>query len=795
MRSIRFVALTLVAAMALVSCKGNPEVAKKRYVESGDKYFNKGRFKEAAIQYRNAVQLDGKYGLAYYKLAVTALKQTPPDFSQAVRSLRRAEDLLNPDQPEYWEAEVKLTEIYLAQVSYKYDKQYMDEAGRHCEDLLKRDPNSFDGHRLMGDWDLVSATHEFDVKNAEKGQEDQDLALAEYRKADSIKPGDPGVSMSIANVLSRKKETIPAAEQIYRKVIDQKKDFLPAYDGLYRVLWQQNRRADAEQLLKAGYQNNPKAFGFLITLARQYLVEQRREDMVKVLDQLKSKAGEYPAAYRDVGDFYLRANDPESAVKEYQEGMSKDAKNKSTYQKRIVEIRIGQGKTLEAKAVNDEILKANPNDNDALGLKATLLLDKGEITQALADLQQVVTHAPDNAVAHFQLGRAYAAHLETEQARQQFQKAIELRSDFIQAHVALAELQLDPRRPDYDAAIRSAQEILKIDQNSGPAKLIEAAALMGQKKFGEAPQELETLLKAYPSSPDVLLQIGMLNLYEKKFKDAEDAFRRSYQVNPANLRGLIGVVNTYLAQHKVDQAIQELRVESAKNPARADLHQVIGEVCVNAGRFDMAIAEYQTVLASTAKGSASQGEAYFLIGDAQRRKGDLNAAIVSLQAARQTLPDNELVLSALALTLENAGRWPEAKQVYQAVTRVYPNDYIALNNLAFGMAEHPENSGDLDQALSMAQRARQLLPTPVPEIYDTLGWIYLKKNLPDNALEIFRDLVAKNPHQSTYRFHLGMALAMKGDKVRALQELKKALEDSANEQEKKDIKERIAKLG
>ena len=95
----------------------------------------------------------------------------------------------------------------------------------------------------------------------------------------------------------------------------------------------------------------------------------------------------------------------------------------------------------------------------------------------------------------------------------------------------------------------------------------------------------------------------------------------------------------------------------------------------------------------------------------------------------------------------------------------------------------------------MAQRARQLLTTPMPEVSDTLGWIYLKKNLPDNALEIFRDLVAKQPHIATYRLHLGMALAMKGDKVRALQELKKALEDSANEQEKKDIKERIAKLG
>ena len=155
---------------------------------------------------------------------------------------------------------------------------------------------------------------------------------------------------------------------------------------------------------------------------------------------MKSKLGEFPKAYQDVGDFYLRAGDPESAVSEYREGMGKDAKNKSTYQKRIVEVRMRQGKRLEAADVNDEILKENPNDNDALGLKASLLLDQGDVTKALLDLQQVVTHAPDNPVAHYNLGRAYVLHNESEQARQQFQKAIELRPGDIQARLDLAQL-------------------------------------------------------------------------------------------------------------------------------------------------------------------------------------------------------------------------------------------------------------------------------------------------------------------------------------------------------------------
>ena len=98
MRSIRFIALTLVAALALVSCKGNPEAAKKRYLESGDKYFSKDRYKEASIQYRNAIKIDGRYGLARYKLALTYLKLVPPSYGGAVKELRSATELLSRDQ-------------------------------------------------------------------------------------------------------------------------------------------------------------------------------------------------------------------------------------------------------------------------------------------------------------------------------------------------------------------------------------------------------------------------------------------------------------------------------------------------------------------------------------------------------------------------------------------------------------------------------------------------------------------------------------------------------------------------
>jgi len=75
----RYLAATLLVSILglLAGCSRDPNVAKVRYVESGNKYFQKGKYKEARIMYLDALQKDKRYGPAYYHLALTALKLGP----------------------------------------------------------------------------------------------------------------------------------------------------------------------------------------------------------------------------------------------------------------------------------------------------------------------------------------------------------------------------------------------------------------------------------------------------------------------------------------------------------------------------------------------------------------------------------------------------------------------------------------------------------------------------------------------------------------------------------------------
>jgi tetratricopeptide (TPR) repeat protein len=775
--------VVVLAALTLVACSRDPNVAKKRYLENGNKYFAKGKYKEASIMYRNALQKDQRYGLAYYRLALTDLKLNR--IPNALGELRRAIELIPKDQPEHLESEVRLAEIYLA---FSRDSQYMMEVEGIVKELLQRDPNSFDGHRLAGDLDFVRAQSSLQAGHPDETNQLLVDAIAEYRKAISIKKPGQALRMQLARALSNDRQ-FPEAEQIYRQLIDDDKTFIQAYTELYRLYLQQNKTAEAEQTLKTGAANNPKQISFLVSLASHYSALHRHDEMVATLNQIKGHAKDFDRAYLVVGDFYFRNGDLAEALNQYKDGITADPKQKTMYQKRMIEILMREGRRTDAADINAGILKDNPKDSDARGLQASLLLDRGDVQKAISELQAVVNAAPDNFVARYNLGRAHVARGEWEQARQQFTEAIRERPDYVTARLALAQLQV--MRSEFEPALKSVAGILLIDKKNGPARMIEAAALMGEAKYPEARQVLDAVRQANPNAPDIDFSLGMLAMKQGNLKEAEGIFRKAYAANAKDGRALVGLVEVLAAQGHMDQAVDVLQSEVAKSPNRNDLRIALGNLAVRAGNLDLAIKQFQAVLNALDKNSKARGDLYLRLGVTLRKKGDLNGAIQALYSAREALPGNAMVVDELALTLGNADRKKEARAIYEQAIKQDPQDGMALNNLAFMMAEG--GSGDLDQALTYAQRAKQVLPN-WSEVSDTLGWIYLKKNMSDNAMDIFQALVNQKPDNSTYRFHLGMAYAQKGDKPKALQELQKALHSSPAKDEQNKIQDLINKL-
>jgi tetratricopeptide (TPR) repeat protein len=285
--------------------------------------------------------------------------------------------------------------------------------------------------------------------------------------------------------------------------------------------------------------------------------------------------------------------------------------------------------------------------------------------------------------------------------------------------------------------------------------------------------------------------MAVLDLVQKRYKESEDYFRRAYAVDPSNLRGLLGIVEIQFQQNQPDAAIKILNDEIQKQPQRTDLKKELATVEIRAQKYDKGIADFNSILDRYKDAPIEQAEIYFRIGQSYAMRGDIQHAIENMQKARQLVPTSVPYISALAQFYDAEGKPTEALAAYRDAMKVDPTNAVVLNNLAYLMTDMGGNN--LDEALTLAQRAKQQLPN-FNEVSDTIGWIYIKKNLSDSAIEIFRDLTTKVKDNPTYYYHYGLALSQKGDKVNALKQLKLALQFEHKKPEEDRINELIRKI-
>jgi tetratricopeptide (TPR) repeat protein len=782
---MRYFGLAFIA-VSLISCNRDPNYLKQKYLQSGIKYFDGGRYKEASIMFRKSIGVDRKFGQPYYRLALTDLKQG--SVPNAVPMLRRAHELLKPGTEDANDTDLKLSEILvIAAQAQQNNDALLKEVRDTVDGLLKRDPRGWQGHKLNGDLAMLETARLYRAAKVEDAKKEVGVAIAEYRQALTVRPGDSIITLALARTLVVDGEA-GEAETLFKGMIAKDKKDLNGYYELYRLYLGLQKAPEAEAVLKSAMVTNPKDTQLRLTLAQFYFGTNKRPELIALLDQMKNDLKEYPDAYLQAGDFFLRVNSVDEAIKQYEDGIKKDPSRKNTYLKHEIEAYVRAGKTNLAFEKNEMILKSDPKDPEARGLRATFKLDQGDVNAAVGELQSVVTAKPNNFVARFNLGRAHFARAEYEQARQEFDAAIQLRPDYLPAR--LAQIQVALLKGDSDAALRGADDTIRVAPNSIQAKVMKAAALQRLQRYDEARALLNAILAKQPKQVETLLEMGVIDLSEKKNKEAAEMFQRAWEAAPNNIRGLLGESRAYLLDNQPDKSVQLVETEAKKKPENLDLQRELGNSEMSASQYDKAIGTYQELLAKVSD-HRMQADLWTRIGESYLRKGDIQQSINSLEKSHQDQPSNPSITTNLGMLYELQNKSDVARKYYEMSIKTDPNNPLALNNLAYLITQ---TNGDLDTALTYATRAKQRLPEHT-EVNDTLGWIYLKKNLTDNAIDTFRSLVVKAPQNPTYHYHYAMALLQKGDRESAKKECQSALADKPNKQQETEIRQLMAKVG
>ena len=762
-------AIGLLSALALgsVSCTRDASY----YIGRGNRYFDNGQYIEATINYRKAIQKDPRSGEAYYRIALTELQQKNVvlaygDFSRAAQ--------LSPDN---LDVAVKFGDLVL--YSYLNDpshskKQY-DLLTSMADRIAAKDPKSIDAMRFKG---FLAVT---DRK--------PDEAIRIFRIANSIKPMQPEIVLPLAQTLVAVKQA-EEAEKMSLQALRLHPHYAALYNFLYYQYLNTNRPAEAEQILKAKVSVEPKEPAWHLELASHYARTGNTAEMKATLQHLLDDPKGFPQARFQIGEFYAGIGNADEALRQLNEGAKAEGKRTEIYQKKIAQLLANQGKTAEALDVLDGILKRHPDMADALGLHALLLMESGSVQKtelAAKELVAGLKRNPQDPQLHYELGRARFLKGDLGGARTELLEALQRQAGYVAPRLLLAQISLQTNHPS--EALRVADQTLALEPDNASAIIIHSSILMALTRYDEAREELNRLIQEHPERQDAQLQLGLLNVAQSRFKEANEIFHKLYKPGSPDTRPLEGLVRADNAQHEYDRSIQLLQDElKHASPEQSDpLRIALAAIAMYAGKYDLAVQEYQELAAA----HPDVADFHRRLGLLYNLKGDLLKSLGALQKEVELLPNDAVAHADYGYALQLADRKPDAIEHYRKSLALRPGDAIVSNNLAFLLADTESN---LDEALRLAMQA-QRQKAGDPGVADTVGWVYYKLGQNESALQIFRNLTMKYPESAPFHYHLAAVLIAKGEAAQAKEQLQKALTARPSKSEEEQIKALLQRIG
>ncbi len=756
--------LSVLLAMALTGCTRTAA----SYVARGNKYFADGKYDDALLQYRNATDKDPKYAEAYYRTAVLKLRQNHA--GEAYALLKKAVEL----DPGFRPATVQFGDLgwYVYRTLSQPPPQIYNDLSQLSQRLLAANPRDFDGLRFKAY-----------IAIADKRADD---ALALLKTANSIRPLDSEAAVPMARLFIEKGE-LPEAEKLLRQMMEKDPSYGLAYETLYALYMRDKRIPEAEAILRLRVEKNPNLTLALLELADHYANQNNTAAMNATLQRLHDSRASLSGARMALGDFYTAHKFLDQAVQQFQQAIQEDPKNEIAYRKKLVAVLISQGKRDQAESDLAEILKRDPQDADALRVKANFDLgtrQQQRVSDAVNIYKGLTVQRPNDADLRFFYARALVVNGDTRAARSELSAVIQRNPKSVMPMLALASLSLNEGQ--YADALRLTTSILDQIPRNETALLLRAGAEAGLGQLQSSHADLAALLREHPGHEDAELQLGLLDVAEKHYADATAIFTKYYHSGQPDLRPLEGLIRTDMSQGQFDKALALLDEEVKKSPKSSALRLMYASAGIRAGKLDVAEEQYRALTAQGLQSSAVELQ----WGRILQAKKDPQGAIEHYRKAKALDPKDSVPAALLGSQLELIGHQAEAIASYRDALKTNPTNAYALNNLAYALAESGQ---DLDEALRVALSAQKLAKDD-SVVADTLGWVYLKKGLTGSALQVFQNNVKKDPKNPSYRYHLAAALLASGDKLKAKQELQKALQSGPSSDEH-SIRELLAKIG
>jgi len=215
--------------------------------------------------------------------------------------------------------------------------------------------------------------------------------------------------------------------------------------------------------------------------------------------------------------------------------------------------------------------------------------------------------------------------------------------------------------------------------SDGRSEKIIGLRYLEDRQFEKASEWLKLSSKENPGDDSVWFNLGIINTHEDKNSEAISDFLKAVRLNPNNIKFKEHLAEAYIENHWMEEAVEEYRKLIAIDSTNVNYWIRLGYTQNHGNMFDDAIESYERVL-----DFAPDNDQYLK---------NLTSAVLNKAAA-----------------LQQDNKFAEARVYYHRAKKLYPTDWIALNNLAMIEIEE-ENFTAAHEILSEALEMHKYLPT------------------------------------------------------------------------------------
>ncbi len=235
-----------------------------------------------------------------------------------------------------------------------------------------------------------------------------------------------------------------------------------------------------------------------------------------------------------------------------------------------------------------------PQNSRGQGNLGTVLLQAGQVMEAIKHLQQALQIKPDYADAHYNLGLALAKMGRVPEAISQYEQALRIKPDFADAHNDLA-LALE-QTGKTEEAIAQYEQALRIKPDFADAHNNLAVALARLGRVPAAIEHWQQALRINPNYADAHYNMGLALMGQGRLPEAIDHYNQALRINPDYAQAHNNLGAALLREGRLPEAIEHFNQAVRINPDYTEAQYNLGSALEQAGRVQEAIAHYERAL-------------------------------------------------------------------------------------------------------------------------------------------------------------------------------------------------------